>query len=202
MIQSPPSWNVSGDLLIWRSSLIPVSEWLDSALGLPFILWYFSGRKPEKRLTLAQNPQFYDEFPTTYGPASQIWPAEIPDKYHDTFYVLTNNERRVVLEFGESWRSFDNIWRTNDNTLILKGSSCLPSFFLLTNIIPDVIGNIEGEAIVEKSFRAGPLALPRPCKKHPDFELKEVVDKTAWKTPIHNLLDSQRTHMHIWIDGQ
>lgn len=200
MIQSPPLWIVSGNLSIWLSSLIHVSEWLDSALGLPFILWYFSSRKLEKRLTLAQNPQFYEglpEIPTTYGPAFEIWPTE---NYQDTIYVLTNNERRVVLEFGQNWRTFDNIWRINDNTLILKGSPRL-HFFSLTDIFPDVIGNIEGEAVVEKTIYAGLLAQNRPCEKHPEFELKEIGDKNSWKTPIHNLLDSQRTYIHIWING-
>ena len=132
MIQGPPLWNVSGDLSICHSYFIPVSEWLDnsSTLGLPFILWYFSTRKLEKRLTLAQNPQFYDVLPTTYGPVYQTSPANIPEDYEDTIYVLTNNGCRVVLEFvGKNWRSFDNVWRTNNNTLILKGSH--PAFLLL-----------------------------------------------------------------------
>lgn len=181
--------------------IYPVSEWLDDALGLPFILWYFSTRKLEKRLTLAQNPQFYDVIPTTYGPSSQIWPAIIPEAYQDIIYVLTNNDRRVVLEFGKNWRSFDNVWRTNDNTLILKGSRSASPFLNIADMFPDVIGSIEGEDLVEKSIQ-GRLSQPRLCEKHPDFKLEEVGGKKSWKTPIHDLLDSQCTHMHIWINGQ
>jgi hypothetical protein len=98
-----------------------VLEALISTSELPVadILWNFSHYKDKKRLTLAQNPQFYEgTFPTTYGPAFITRPTE---KYWDTIYVLTNNERRVFLELGKNRRTFDNVWRTND-ILIFKGS--------------------------------------------------------------------------------
>ena len=105
---------------MWHSSLIPALEVLISTPGLQVqdILWNFSHYKDEKRLTLAQNPQFYeDTFPTTYGPAFNTRPTE---NCRDTIYVLTNNERRVFLELGKNKRTFDNVWRTN-NILIFKG---------------------------------------------------------------------------------
>ena len=107
-------------------------EWLDGDLGLPFILWNFSTYEGKKRLTLAQNPQFYEGLPTFQtkcGPKSEIWPAEIPKNYKNTIYVLTNNEHRVVIEFKKDWRSFDNVWKTKDDTLILKSTCSAFPFF-------------------------------------------------------------------------
>jgi hypothetical protein len=105
-----------------------MSEALICTSGLPDILWYFSLFEDERRLTLAQNPHFYEgppTFPTTYGPAYRTQPTE---EYQDTVYVLTNNERRVFLELGQNRRTFDNVWRTND-ALIFKGS-CAAFLFL------------------------------------------------------------------------
>ena len=102
-----------------------MSEVVNETLKLPYILWNFSNYGDGKRLTLADNPQFYRDLPassTTYGPTSKILPVVIPENYPNTIYVLTNNEHRVVLEFGHNWRTFDNVWRTNNNTLILKSS--------------------------------------------------------------------------------
>lgn len=121
---------MSSDLSIWHSFLIPASEALTSTSELPDILWFFSHYKNESRLTLAQNPQFYEgppAFPTTYGPASNTRPTE---EYKDTIYVLTNNERRVFLDLGKDRRVFDNIWRTDNNTLIFKGWCSAFLFFL------------------------------------------------------------------------
>lgn len=122
---------LSSDLSIWHSFLIPASEALTSTSELPEILWFFSHYDKNKdRLTLAQNPQFYEgppTFPTTDGPASETKPTE---DYKDTVYVLTNNERRVFLDLGKNRRIFDNIWRTENNTLIFKGLCSAFLFFL------------------------------------------------------------------------
>ena len=112
------------------SYLIPASEALPGTSGLPDILWFFSHYKNENCLTLAQNPQFYEgppAFPTTYGPASKTQPTE---DYKGTIYVLTDNERRICLELGEKRRIFDNIWRTDNNALIFKGSYAAFLFLL------------------------------------------------------------------------
>jgi hypothetical protein len=121
-------WIVSGDLSMSYLSLIPMSEALISTLGPPVILWYFIHFRDARRLTLAQNPHFYESLPnspTSYGPTFNTQPTE---DYRGTVYILTNNERRVYLELGQKRRTFDNVWRTN-NTLIFKGSC--PTFLFL-----------------------------------------------------------------------
>ena len=76
----------------------------------------------------------------------------------------------------------------------------LLSLFSLTDIFPDVIGTIEGEAIVETSFHASPLRRPSgDCVAHPDFQLEEIGDMSAWRTSIHNLLSSTHTRKHIRV---
>jgi hypothetical protein len=184
-------------LSIWHPSLIPVLEALISTSGLPNILWYFSHFEDERRLTLAQNPHFYEgppTFPTTYGPACRTRPTE---GYQGTiYYVLTNNERRVFLELGQNQRTFDNVWRTN-NTLIFKGSCAAFLFFALTDIFifTDVIGRLEGEAIVGQSIPPLPLFWSR--MEHPEFELEAVGEIEDWRAPILDLWNSPHTRIHI-----
>jgi hypothetical protein len=108
----------------------PLSEALVSTLGLPVILWYFSHFKDEdeRRVTLAQNPHFYEhppKFPTTDEPLNT--PSTVD--FQGTIYVLTNNERWVFLELGQNRRTFDNVWRTDNDTLVFKGS-CPALLFL------------------------------------------------------------------------
>ena len=101
----------------------------DSEPKLPYIFWFFSHEDydSKKRLTLAENPQFYEgPHPLTYELTSEISPTE---NYEDTIYVLTNDKRLVFLELGPLGKDvqvFDNVWNT-DNGLIFKGL-CLPSF--------------------------------------------------------------------------
>lgn len=104
-------------------------EALSSTSDLSDILWNFSHFEDDRRLTLAQNPQFYGgtTFPTIYMPAFIAQPVE---EYQNLnmIYVLTNSERRVFLDLGQNRRIFDNVWKMN-NTLIFKGSC--PAFLFL-----------------------------------------------------------------------
>jgi len=169
--------------LLDREPII-VEQALMSTSELPVqdILWNFSHYKGEdkRRLTLAQNPQFYEGiFPTAYEPAFNTRPTE---NCLDTIYVLTNNERRVFLELGNNKRTYDNVWRTN-NILIFK----------------EIGGNIVGEAIVGQFIPALPLFWSR--MEHPEFRLEEVGEIDDWRAPIHDLWDSPRTRIHIRPSG-
>jgi hypothetical protein len=174
-------------------SLIPVSEALISALELPVILWYFSHLKDESRLTLAQNPHFYEVLPkssTKYGPKFRTQPTK---NYQGTICVLKNNERRVFLELGQNQRTFDNIWRSN-NAFILKGLCRVP-FLAITDVFSDVVGKIEGEDIVGDSIPAISLSWSR---KDPGLQFKQVGGIQDWREPIQYLWGFPRTHIHIW----
>jgi hypothetical protein len=87
---------------------------------VPEILWNFSHFEGEKRLTLAQNPHFYEDLPTSPGAYGGRFSSRPTERYEGTIYVLTNNSGRVFLEFGSRPRAFDNTWTTND-TLVFRG---------------------------------------------------------------------------------
>jgi len=86
---------------------------------LPEILLNFSRFKGKRRLTLAQNPHFYGDLPTSDSLTRYVagFNSQPTDCYTGTIYVVTNNSRRVFLEFGETRRAFDNVSVAN-NTLI------------------------------------------------------------------------------------
>jgi len=182
-----------------------VTQALTIRSGVPDILWYFSHYRDERRLTLAQSPEFYEgppAFPTTFGPTSETRPAE---DYQGTIYVLTGNERQVFFRLNshEKNRIFVSVWRTDDNTLIFK----------------DVLGNIKGEDIVRKnipdlpfgwssqelpgsSHPSGlseddiPTDIPSSCHKF----LKGYEPTSDWRAPIHDLWNTPLTYVHMRID--
>lgn len=191
---------MSGDLSIWHSSPISVSERLD--FDLPplvlssYVLWFLMKKKC---LTLAENPQFYPEEPA-YESDCDIWPAANLGKSRKVFYVLTNtNKRRVVLESTDNWKSFDNVWRREmDRTLIFKSTYPGFPFLSLTDIFPDTNGHIEGEARVEQTI--DDRQAPQPCSTHTSFCFEQL-RRTEWKGKIHHLLnlDESAIHSHLKI---
>jgi len=89
------------------------------------ILWNFS-RFPDskRRLTLGQNPHFYELLPTLprkYGDKFRAEPIE--DFLRGKISVLTDNQAgRVYLETAEKTRAFGNVW-VPKNAIIFKGST-------------------------------------------------------------------------------
>jgi hypothetical protein len=98
---------------------------LSKTSDLKEIMWNFSHFRGENRLTLKQNPHFYEGLPTS------------PDEYKGTFRrdpietfdleevnVLTDNSGpgRVFLETAKETRAFGNVWVPKD-AIIFKGSS-------------------------------------------------------------------------------
>lgn len=75
---------------------------------------------------------------------------------------------------------------------------CLSSLSL-TDIFPDVTGNIQGDHTVDDYVPASPL--DRLFMRHDDFQLFEnIVD---WKAPVRDLPDSQYTRrIHIRINHE
>ena len=98
---------------------------LSETSGLKEILWNFSRFRDERRLTLKQNPHFYELLPTLpeeYEGRFQRDPIDTFDRHH--INVLTDNlgpTGRVFLETPRYSRVFGNVWVPKD-VIIFKGS--------------------------------------------------------------------------------
>jgi hypothetical protein len=69
-----------------------------------------------------------------------------------------------------------------------------------TDIFLDIIGYLEGEAVVEECIPALPLSWSRMV--HPEFRLEAVGDIRDWRDPILDLWNSPRTRIYIKIKGR
>ena len=108
-------------------------EVLSDSPSLQEILWNFSRFRDEKyRLTLRENPHFYEELPTppeAYGNSVEIHPTE-DFRRADNFYVLTDKPEPVYILTDQDSQSFGDIW-CPQNAIILKGLGFLFLFFPL-----------------------------------------------------------------------
>ena len=113
---------------------------LGQSSNLKEVLWNFSRFRDEtKRLTLKQNPHFYDSevlptLPEKYGGKFRTDPVDT-FRHKRSISVLTDNSGptgRVFLETTTETRAFGNVWVPND-AIIFKGSCLfLPPFPTLT----------------------------------------------------------------------
>ena len=105
----------------------------------------------------------------------------------------------LIMSAGyfSSWGRTGGLLTTSGGRTIFSFSKArdLPFFFYLTDIIPDIIGNIVGEAIVGQSIPALRLFWSR--MEHPEFQLEEVGEINDWKAPILDLWNFPRTRIHI-----
>lgn len=91
------------------------------------IFWNFSLFKGERRLTLKDNPHFYEMLPTSpdkYEGDFRMDPMETFLSHHKIISVLTDSPRvagRMILETAEETRFFGNIWVPKEG-IIFKGS--------------------------------------------------------------------------------
>jgi hypothetical protein len=110
--------------------LTPIPEVLTRNSDLKDVIWNFSCSGDEtKRLTLKQNPHFYEVLPADYRGRFQTDPIKNFD-HHKKISVLTDNlglTGRVFLETRYNTRAFGNVWIPND-TIIFKGA-CLLCLF-------------------------------------------------------------------------
>jgi len=118
-----------------------VRQVLNNDSKLQEILWNFSRFPLDSRLTLSQNPHFYDHLPPSsnanWGELNANATQENWHTYHTKpICVLTNAPSRVFLELCGNPRAFDNVWNA-DETLIFKS----------------VCGRLEGEDIVGASIQ-------------------------------------------------
>ena len=111
---------------------------LDPYLSLPEVLWMFSRFQDEKRrLTLWQNPHFYERLPTlpeAYGGEFGMDPIRFLQHERISVLIDTPDQTgRVILEAAGEIRVFGNLWVLN-NVIIFKGQCLL--FVLFPSLTP------------------------------------------------------------------
>ena len=195
---SQSSCGVSGDSSTSYSYLTPVPEALHRGADikdLPEILWNFSHFKDKQRLTLAENPHFYENLPLSPDEYAETFRGRCIENYLPTkIFVPINKSRRVYFNFAGNRRVFD-VWKTK-STLIFKGLGSTLLIFPLADIFPDVHGNLEGETTVERSIN--PCAPPfQYCKKHTQGVPEEVENTDDWRGPIRTAEDTIGTHICV-----
>ena len=112
--------------------LTGVAEMLGRETKLEEILWNFSRLKDKKRITLKQNPRFYDGLPKTKSKYSDDFEKEpIEDFWNATeIWVLTDDRSPVFLETEKKKRAFGNFWVPAE-AIIFKGQPVLLYHFLM-----------------------------------------------------------------------
>ena len=103
----------------------PIQEVLSRCSDSKDVLWNFSRFKDERRLTLKDNPHFYEKLPTSaekYG--GQFRTKPVVTFLQGKISVLTDNPRltgRLFLETAKEKRVFSNVWVPKE-AIIFKGS--------------------------------------------------------------------------------
>jgi len=148
----------TGSINFCPRCLIPVPEELKNDSKLEEILWNFSRFDPERRLTLSQNPHFYNDLPTSSNANWKEFNAEATQENWHTYptkpiCVLTNTPGRVFLELCRNPRAFDNVWNAN-GTLVFKSKCLACRFVFYFDIFSGVCGKLECEGgIVRTSIQ-------------------------------------------------
>jgi len=112
----------------------PIPEVLRERADMKEILWNFSRFKDERRLTLKDNPHFYENLPTSakkYDGQFRTDPImTIPQG--EKISVLTDNPLlagRLFIETAEETWDFGNVWVIK-KAIIFKGSYLFDFLFL------------------------------------------------------------------------
>jgi len=102
-------------------------EVLGNGSNVAEVLWNFSRCKGDKRITLKQNPHFYNSLLGSKEAYGNDFRSDPMESFVDTTKVdvLTDRPGRVYLDSGQDTRAFGNVWRPKD-AIIFKGS-CLTS---------------------------------------------------------------------------
>lgn len=130
-------------------------EVLGKSSNVAEILWNFNRCKGEKRITLKQNPHFYNGLPRkkeAYGDDFRNDPME---SFLDTpeVYVLTDRPSRVYLQSGQDARAFGNVWLPND-AIIFKGTWLLLQTWPLSTSLQTSAASSKAKASWEHPFKA------------------------------------------------
>jgi len=105
--------------------LTPMSEVLGENSDTNEIMWNFSRFRDERRLTLKDNPHFYEKLPTSAEKYEGHFRTDPIETFqHKEISVLTDNPRlmgRVFLETSNEKRAFGNVWVPKE-AIVFKGS--------------------------------------------------------------------------------
>ncbi|KAH9979613.1 hypothetical protein BGW80DRAFT_1442562 [Lactifluus volemus] len=172
----------------YRRDPIVVHQTLCESSNLQEILWNFSRYKGKKRLTLKENPHFYEHLPCLPEAYGNTFKANaIQDFQHvEKVYVLTDKVGRVYVETqAQDIRAFGNFWIPS-NAIIFK----------------DIHGMLEGERHVERSIDATPKIWyrkehPLPPLPTPPVNSTSVVTMPVWKQVIRLTVDDRDIDIRI-----
>ena len=108
----------------------PIPVVLGQRSDMKEILWNFSRFKDGRRLTLKDNPHFYEKLPTSAEKyEGQFRTDPIETFHHEKISVLTDNPGltgRVFLETAQQRLIFGSVWVPKE-AIIFKGSYlCVP----------------------------------------------------------------------------
>ena len=175
---------------------------LSKGSNLAEVLWNFARCKHEKRLTLSQNPHFYQALPTSRDAYGGEFQRDPTSNFLDTpkICVLTNRPGRLYLETGQNPRAFDNVWAPKD-AMIFKGACLASSLVACFDMHLDVCGKLEGETIVgvsvQRTRNLGYRVDPHTTTPSPNTNPTKWEPLQDWREPIRRMLDSQDISIHI-----
>ena len=154
----------TGSISCCSRYLILVTEVLNNDSKIEEILWNFSRFDHERRLTLSQNPHFYNDLPAS---SNANWGEFNTDATQENWHayqtepvpicVLTNTPGRVFLELCRKPRAFDNVWTANETLVFKSKTPCFSFFFFYFDTFSGVCGRLEGEGrIIKESVQHSP----------------------------------------------
>ncbi|KAH9979612.1 hypothetical protein BGW80DRAFT_1557221 [Lactifluus volemus] len=169
---------------------IVVHQTLGKSSNIQEILWNFSRYKGKKRLTLKENPHFYEHLPCSPEAYGNTFKANAIQDFQrvEKVYVLTDKVGRVYLETqAQDIRAFGNFWIPS-NAIIFK----------------DIHGMLEGERHVERTIDATPKIWyrkehPSPPLPTPPVNSTSVVTMPVWKQVIRLTVDDRDIGIDIDI---
>ena len=185
-------------------------------------LWNFGRFKDKRRLTLKQNPHFYDVLPEKYGRNFRTDPIETFQR--ERISVLTDNSGqagRIYIQASKKSRVFGNVWALKD-AFIFKGSKLLLNSFSLANTLSDIFGALEGESIIGSVIQDTPnlWCFEEPPRSYPSqTPLSPALNSSSrtttatpttsptgdligdWKGPIRRMMSTKDVNIRISPDS-
>lgn len=139
--------------MVSELDLNTMPEALCRSSNLNEVLWNFGRFKDKRRLTLKQNPHFYDVLPEKYGSNFRTDPIETFQR--ERISVLTDNSGqagRVYIQVAKKTRVFGNVWALKD-AFIFKGLSFLSILSLSLTLCQISLERLRAKALLAQLFK-------------------------------------------------